>query len=492
MDRSLSRGWARLSAPVYPAAGILTLALAATLLDTRQTHWGLVAAAAGLAVAVVVLAGFAPWSRLPQLAQVSLPLACDGVIALLRQAQGGSTSGYAPLAVLPVLWVGLRLGRRAGAVIVAGTCLMLALPIALIGAPMYPDTGWRGTALWTVVASFVVGAANRVTNQERRLTETASARARELTRLVSTQNAIATSHHDLDVVMGTVVDEALTLTNAEAAVVELPDGRDMVYRATAGTASPHLGLRLARDGTISGRALRERRVLSCRDSELDERVDREACRRVGARSMVVVPLLDGERAAGVLKVYSSTVDAFTPIDATLLSMLAAMVTTALVRAELLDRLEAQATTDELTGLANRREWYHRLDGALLRARRSGQPVSVVLLDVNGLKTINDRDGHAAGDRLLRSVTSRWSAALREQDVLGRIGGDEFAVVLEGAGETEAADVVERLRQALAGTQSAAAGIATWDGTEPGAELVDRADEAMYEDKRAGKSALAGG
>jgi len=492
MDPPLSRGLLRLSAPVYPASGILALALAATLLDTRRTHWALVAVAAVAAAGIVALAARAPWARLPELAQVSLALGCDGVIALLREAQGGSTSGYTPLAVLPVLWVGLRFGREAGALIVAGTCLMLALPIALIGAPLYPNTGWRGTILWTVVAAFVVTVANRVMADERRLAATASARARALTRLVSTQHAIATSHHDLDAVMGTVVREALSLTSAEGAVVELPEGGDMVCRATAGTASAHAGLRLARSGSISGRALDERRVLSCRDAETDDRVGREACRRVGARSIVVVPLLDGERGVGVLGVYSSAVDAFRAVDASLLSMLAGMVTAALVRAELVDRLEEQATTDELTGLPNRREWYRQLDGALVRAERAGQPVSVVMLDVNGLKAVNDRDGHAAGDRLLRGVASRWSGALREQDVLGRVGGDEFAVMLDGAGSAEAADVVDRLRAALGAAESSAAGIATWDGAESASDLVHRADEAMYADKRAGRPALARG
>lgn len=484
---TLSRGWARLRAPVYPASGILALALAATFLDTRRTDWHLVALAAALAALVVGGTAAAPWGLLPQLAQLVPALGCDAVIALLRHAQGGSTSGYAPLAVLPVLWVGLRLGRAASAAITVGTGLMFALPIAIVGPPMYPDTGWRGAALWTVVAAFVAVGANRVMAEERSLAEVASARAGELSRLVSTQSAIATAGTDLDAVLVAVAREALALTTAEAAVVELPDGLDMVYRATAGTADAHLGMRIPLEGSISGHALRERRVLTCRDSETDGRVDRNASRLVGARSMVVVPLLDGDHAAGVLKVYSARVDAFTPVDASLLEMLAGMVAAALVRAALHERLERQATTDELTGLPNRREWYRQLDGAFARARRSGQPLSVVVLDVNGLKAVNDRHGHAAGDRLLRSLTSRWSSVLRGQDVLGRIGGDEFAVVLESATELDAADVVERLRASHADEQGAAAGIATWDGSEAPASLVGRADAAMYEDKRAARS-----
>jgi diguanylate cyclase (GGDEF)-like protein len=110
-------------------------------------------------------------------------------------------------------------------------------------------------------------------------------------------------------------------------------------------------------------------------------------------------------------------------------------------------------------------------------------VSVIALDVDGLKRVNDQRGHAAGDRLLREVSSRWSAALRASDVLGRLGGDEFGVVLEGVDATVASDVVTRLTACLRGEHSAAAGIATWDGLEDEASLLSRADESMYRQKR---------
>jgi diguanylate cyclase (GGDEF)-like protein len=478
----------RLLQPPFVAGAILALAVAAAGLDTRVTNVPLLIAAAAVAVAVVGAAWLIPWQRLPLYALLMLPVACDGVIVLLRQSQGGSTSGYAPLAILPVLWVGLAFSRRGVAVMTVATFLMFALPILLIGAPMYPNTGWRGVVLWTVVAGVVGMVANRVMAAQRRETLVASNRAEELRRLVETQSAIGTAASDLDGVLKTVVQQALEFTQAEAAVVELPEGTDMVYRATAGTADHHLNLRIKRDGSISGRALAEQAILICRDSETDPRVDREACRRVGARSLVVVPLWDGERAAGVLKVYSSIPDAFEPRAAQLLEMLAGMTAAALVRAQLLGRLNEQATRDELTGLVNRREWYRQLDLAIVRARRSEQSLSIVILDVNGLKLVNDRDGHAAGDRLLRRVSSRWSSTLRESDVLGRIGGDEFGIILDQAGEVAAAEVVDRLRAALDADQSAAAGIATWDGVESAEQLVDRADDAMYRQKRA-RSAL---
>lgn len=314
------------------------------------------------------------------------------------------------------------------------------------------------------------------------------ARARELDRLIATQIAIGTTAFDLESVMATVVREARQLTGADAAVVELPDGEDMVYRAAAGTAVLQRGLRLRRDASASGLALATGQVISCPDTRLDPRVDRDACERVGARSMLVVPLMHDEVAAGVLKVYADRPRAFLPRHEPILAGLAQLVGTALVRAELMTKLEEQAVRDELTGLRNRRAWYERLDEAMARARRSGAPLTVIVLDLDGFKQVNDRKGHAAGDRVLCEVAKRWSSALREVDTLGRLGGDEFAAIAEGANEQAAASVVDRLVAASADVQAASAGFAVWDGLEGPDMLVARADTRMYEAKRQHKTA----
>jgi diguanylate cyclase (GGDEF)-like protein len=487
MKTSLDGG--QLRRPLLPAAAIVALALASSTLTPGGTDWAFFGAAAATAAAVVAVGRFARWERLPAAALLVLPVGCDAVLALLRQAQGGSTSGYGPLAVLPVVWVGLTLRRRDVAVIVVCTAALFSVPIALLGSPLYPHSGWRGTVLWTVVAAVVGLGANRATAAFRRQADLAAARARELDALVATQTAIATSHLDLDGVLATVVTEAQQLTGADAAVVELPDGDDLVYRAASGTVAQHLGLRVARAGSLSGRSFASRQVIVCRDSETDGRVDRDACRRVGARSLVVVPLLHDGEAIGVLKVSSGVPDAFEERQGQLLAGLGTLIASALVRADLMHRLADQAVTDELTGLPNRRGWYAQLDAALARARRAHGSVSVVVLDLDGFKEINDRRGHAAGDRLLRTASARWLAALRQSDVLGRVGGDEFAVLLEGADRGAVEDIVARLEQALAPTHGASAGLAAWDGEEDASALVSRADTRMYDRKRQRRLAL---
>jgi diguanylate cyclase (GGDEF)-like protein len=105
------------------------------------------------------------------------------------------------------------------------------------------------------------------------------------------------------------------------------------------------------------------------------------------------------------------------------------------------------------------------------------------MDVDGLKQVNDRDGHAAGDRYLQDVSAAWAGTIRETDSLGRIGGDEFALLLEGADGAAAADTLARLRRVDAPGRRASAGIATWQRPEEADDLVARADAAMYADKQ---------
>jgi len=228
-----------------------------------------------------------------------------------------------------------------------------------------------------------------------------------LTEIVATQQAISTSDFDLDAVMREIVRQTQRLTSADGAVVELVEGDERVYRAGAGTAEPHVGLRLPVNASLSGLCVSLGDIVICDDSELDSRVDREATRMVGARSMVVVPLAHREATAGVLKVYSGRPRAFSERELRILQMRAGTLGSALVRAE---RLELAATTDPITGLGNRRVWEERLPVEVSRAGRSGDLLTVVVLDLDGFKAYNDRFGHAAGDRLLGACAARWLRA----------------------------------------------------------------------------------
>jgi diguanylate cyclase len=467
--------------PILPFLGIAGLAFAALSLRTEGTNWWLVVAAAAAALAASVAAALVPWRAVPASTLLALPVSADLVVAVLRDAQGGSTSGYAPMLILPTVWAGLALRRREVVAMTIWTAALLAGPIAVFGAPSYPETGWRGSVLLTVVTGVVGLGANLVVAEQRRQASLARSRARELDEIVATQGKIATAEFDLERVLDTVVQEAQRLADADAAVVELPDGDDLVFSAVAGTAEPHRGKRLTMRRAISGHSLQTGETYIVADTEEDPRVDREASREFGARSMVVVPLQHDGRTTGVLKVYAGVPGAFGPPTARALTVLAGMVGTALARADLMRELQTQAATDELTGLPNRRALFNHLELAIARARRTHLPLAVVVVDVDGLKGINDVQGHRAGDRLLTSAAAAWQSRVREIDVVGRIGGDEFAIVLEGADERTLVDVIARLE---APGISASAGGVLWNRLEPAAALVARADAAMYEQKRA--------
>lgn len=155
---------------------------------------------------------------------------------------------------------------------------------------------------------------------------------------------------------------------------------------------------------------------------------------------------------------------------------------------LVSTLKRNSREDQLTGLSNRRTWDERVDGELQRSRRSGVPVSVVSIDVDNFKFINDSQGHAAGDRLLRDVATAWSAEVRGgSDLIARVGGDEFGMLATGSDHQDIVALVQRLHDALPEGVSCSMGMATWDHSETAADLFRRADEEMYRAKRLKKS-----
>jgi len=156
-------------------------------------------------------------------------------------------------------------------------------------------------------------------------------------------------------------------------------------------------------------------------------------------------------------------------------------------------VERLASRDQLTGLANRRVFDEQLALLIERARRDQRPLSLVLLDVDHFKQVNDTCGHQVGDAVLRQAGAAIMAAARSVDVAARYGGEEFAVLLPGCPGADAMAMAQRLRAAIAADVSAAAitasaGVATFPTNAVDADaLVSRADEALYEAKRSGRN-----
>ena len=168
------------------------------------------------------------------------------------------------------------------------------------------------------------------------------------------------------------------------------------------------------------------------------------------------------------------------------------------------QVRAMALHDPLTGLSNRRELFVQMGHELARGRRSGQPLTACIMDLDYFKRINDTHGHGVGDQVLMQVADILRACLRETDLVGRIGGEEFVLVLPETGATGAATVLERCRETIESspvplengrflTVTASFGAVLWQPGHPAsntlseAQLVSRADEALYQAKGAGRN-----
>lgn len=188
----------------------------------------------------------------------------------------------------------------------------------------------------------------------------------------------------------------------------------------------------------------------------------------------------GERAQVLLMVFGSA-------SLLLALYLARSLGEALTKAgELMDRLAEMARVDALTGLPNRRTWDEELDKGLDRARRTGRPCTVGVIDLDHFKRYNDTHGHQAGDRLLRDAAQSLAQRMRGGDLIARYGGEEFAVLLHGCNADNALKFFERLHGAMPQGQTFSAGVSHTEGQEPAGDVLRRADEALYRAKSEGR------
>jgi diguanylate cyclase (GGDEF)-like protein len=231
-------------------------------------------------------------------------------------------------------------------------------------------------------------------------------------------------------------------------------------------------------------------------SGLDDDADAWLARLLpNARNLVVVPLQAEGRPLGALVLEQSPSEGGR-IQRRVVSGLersASYAALALRNAWLLEQVQRLAATDGLTKIANRRTFESTLEREVARATRSAEHLSLVMIDIDHFKRLNDEHGHQAGDEVLRNVAAALSCECRDFDTPARYGGEEFAVVLPGCGPEEAKLIAERLRHAVAAAPSvvpitASAGVATYPAHAGDADTLVRAsDDALYESKRAGRN-----
>ena len=275
-----------------------------------------------------------------------------------------------------------------------------------------------------------------------------------------------------------------------------PETRQLrISHRAAGEAASHDTLRPLGDGLASW-IVREKRGLRIDDTpkEADALPFRPHMIDGAIRSVIAVPLLVDGRVVGVLSVQSRRARAYDDHQLSVLSTIAQQAAVAVENA----RHYTLATVDSLTGVSLREYFFKRLEAEHARARRYAGAFSVLMLDVDGFKQINDRQGHLAGDRYLRALGAALRSLLRSADLACRYGGDEFCILLPETDLAGAHPIAERIRQAVAHlvveTDGSAIrttlsiGIASFPEHDAGElkALLLRADQALYQAKRAGR------
>ncbi len=217
------------------------------------------------------------------------------------------------------------------------------------------------------------------------------------------------------------------------------------------------------------------------------------------KNCIIVPLICQDRVVGVLNLADKIDGNYSRGDVALIELFSQLIGASIGNMKLFERIQHQAATDGLTGLANHRTFYEILEKELWRSRRYGGPISLIMVDIDNLKKINDTCGHRAGDRVIREISRRLKACIRQIDTAARYGGDEFAVILPNTSLADATVAAERMvdsvstapinwkRQQIA--LSISVGLGQYDSESSPEEITSRSDQALYTAKQAGKNTV---
>ena len=332
----------------------------------------------------------------------------------------------------------------------------------------------------------------------RRLSARRAERDAGLTRMLQGMSRSASS----DAIVDTIIDELRRAADADHVLVARLRPTERVVEATL--VSTRARVPVSRT-VLPMSVLDPSRLPPADDSSegltTDQRIATEIARRLsGSYALphtLALPLVSQGRVLGALIGSRRQDRDWTPADRELLTWAAAELSAALARAFAFEVAENQAYVDALTGLPNRRYLEELLDTVIPR-RRTGDRLGILMIDLDHFKHLNDRFGHATGDRVLRAVAETISAAVRLEDTPARYGGEEFVVVLRRATSEQAAAVAERIRSDIESippadmsltervTVSIGVAVAAAESSDVRA-LIETADDALYRAKKQGRN-----
>ena len=440
-------------------------------------------------------------SRRGGLALFGLMLMVDGVfLAWTSYATGGAASPLRFVIALHLVTVALLASYRTGMKLALWHSLLLlvlyyAQEAALL-APVDSRSGAVGSPFeqliaYTLIFWFVAIATSSFSAVNERELRRRRVDLEALAALATRLEGVEDSATVADTLLEGIAD---AFDFERAVLFGTPTDEELVLLAHSGNVES--GAWVAQPGpqSVLGTALESRRrmLVSGVDADDDPWLDGLL---PGARHLVVVPLSAEGHAIGVL-VAEHSLRAGSRIEQRVVSMVerfASHGALALRNAWLLEQVQAMASTDGLTGIANRLTFNTTLEREISRAARAGEDVSLVLMDIDHFKKLNDTYGHQTGDDVLRRVAATLKAVARVYDTPARYGGEEFGVILPRTSPDDALMVADRLREAIGASDddpavTVSAGVATFpiDAADPKA-IVGRADEALYASKHAGRN-----
>jgi diguanylate cyclase (GGDEF)-like protein len=323
-------------------------------------------------------------------------------------------------------------------------------------------------------------------------------RREEKLSLLNRCQVIMTSSMDMPEVFKSFVEELKTVVDIDRAAITLISDTDLSFLALYPDKAlgRKVGERVPLRGTATEWVATHRKIMA--ESNLRQRrrfVEVASDLKQGIRSVVCLPLIVKDRTIGSLVLASRHPNVYHRIDVRFLEQLASRIATPIESSGLFAIAKEKSRTDELTGLYNRRFVNEVMASEINRHTRYGGAFSLVILDVDSLKSINDKYGHLAGDNLLHDIGGILKKTIRLSDYAFRYGGDEFAILLPNTSIESALPVAERIRKQLASSVTAghvsvtaSFGLASWpaNGTTAN-EVIAAADAALYQAKRSGSN-----